>query len=419
MALRTKKTKKPSQQPFKKPIPLVLDRVDRLAGDGYHCAFTAMTEWRGHYYIAFRYADTHNPTCQGVIRIIRSKADFITIPSERMSVAAKWHHVKDIVIKDGDARDPKFIAIDDRDVLCVLYGVYFAHIGAGSVAHKRERDLVTCASFTHDGAAWGQAEQVSRPNYWLWSVIPVHEDEPSLYEYLYPDNVDDDEELARLKRKLKDKDDNPAIYAAAYHWGGRHEPTTINIFQSQHGYSYTWMNLLYGQKNPTEPVIFQPAAGKMVCMVRLDGSETFVMGHADFPYIKWDWHEIGEWFQPSSVIQWNDRWLASGRMCERDFGNWNTPSAGKSDHDTDYDWDNQAPVVSKVALFEIGEKFDSIQYVMDLPSRGDCAYTGMALSPDEDELLISYYSQHQRPDKTYMDAPVPADVYLAHVKMKV
>lgn len=408
--IRTRKRRMTKHRPAK----LTLGDVHRVpyGDDGYHNAFTDLIHWKGHYYLTFRHADSHAPSTPGVVRILRCE--------EHSIIQGAWQHVKDIEIKDGDARDPKFVTFLDpdadtpRDLLCVLYGVNFAHVGSGSIAHKRDRDLVTCASFTHDGSAWSRGEQVSRPNYWLWSAIPLHPDEPSLYEHMYPERDDDDPEIAELKRKLKSKQSNPAVYAAAYHWGDKHEPSSIHLFSSQYGYSYTWMNLIWAAKMPTEPVIFQPDAGKMVMMMRLDHSETCMLATADFPYNHWEMHEIGEWFQACSVIEWKGRWLVSGRKLERDFS-WD--KWGESEHDTDYDW-RRGTVSGQTAIYEIDPGHDALHWIMDLPSRGDCAYTGMALSPDSDTLLLSYYSQHQRPDKKWVDTPVPSDIFMAHITMK-
>jgi hypothetical protein len=353
-----------------------------VVADGYHNAFTDLIYWREAWYLAYRQAQSHAPRALGSIQILRSRD------------AETWKPVQTVTAPGGDARDPKFIR-PARGALGLVCGVYYPALGTTPALPIRPRTpyhLISNVTYTQNGTAWSTLEQAYRPNYWLWSTLPMP--------------VPQDEDALQ----------GTYLYGAAYHFGEEGDAQSIVLLRSTYGYGWMTMQTIYsGFDEPSEPVLFQPdlRTTDLACLVRT--GKNLQLGRAAAPYLDWTWTDLGMPVHAGAVAHVAGHLVVAGRLLwkrskpapRRRRWAWSDnldslPGAGSQ-------------YVSTCRLWTLEN--NTLMPLLTLESSGDCAYPGLVYDPGRNCLLVSYYSQHDYDPGMVIDQPVPADVYVATLKV--
>ena len=328
--------------------------IERLFADGYHNAFTDLLHWKGHYYLSFRTAQSHGLPPNGDAVVYRSE-DLVD-----WELCARLD-------TGGDDRDPKLIDAGDR--LGVVFGTWFPRWrgGNGSV-HNAENDLVSHIAVSRNGATWSTPRQVYGVNYWMWRILPTTE----------------------------------GFYCAAYHFGRRddRDMRSVHLLHSEDLFDWRLKCQMRSGGGPGEPVLYQPEPGRMRCVVRtLEPNHHSWIGDSKAPYTEWTWHDLGVMIHAPVVLEVGDRWITAGRSQEGDI--------------PEGDFERYEGFPHHTSAWEIDGT--RANYLLSVPSGGDCSYCGLAHGPNGD-VLMSYYSQHERIPLP-SDPPVPSDIYLARMSI--
>lgn len=255
----------------------------------------------------------------------------------------------------------------------MVFGTWFPRWrdGARSIVNE-PNDLISHISVSRDGLTWSTPQQVYGVNYWLWRILPTAE----------------------------------GYYCAAYHFACRNDRDmrTIHLLHSDDLFDWRLKGQMRAGGGPGEPVLYQPEPGHLRCIVRtLEPKNHSWIGQSRGSYNEWVWDDLGVMIHAPVVLEVGDQWIVAGRSQEDDL-----PSGSYTHYD-------DAPLHTATHHCSVwainGTKAD---YLVTVPSGGDCSYAGLAKGPD-DEILMSYYSQHERlplPSKF----PTPADVYLARFR---
>ena len=329
--------------------------VQRVFADGYHNAFTDLLYWKGHYYLSFRTAQSHGMPPAGDVVIYRS-ADL-----DAWELCA-------LMDTGGDDRDPKLIDAGDR--LGVVFGTWFPRWGddTRTVANATV-DLVSHVAVSRDGVCWSTPQQVYGVNYWLWRILPAE----------------------------------GGFYCAAYHFGRRddRDMRTMHLLYSEDLLDWHLTCQMRSGGGCGEPVLYQPGAGQMHCVVRtLEPRHHSWIGHSKAPYTAWTWADLGVMIHAPVMLQVGGRWLVAGRSQEEDL-----PAGSYEQYG--------AQLTHHTSVWEVVG--DRAEYLLTVPSGGDCSYAGLAAGP-EGEVLMSYYSQHEWLPLP-AGRPTPADIFLARFKI--
>ena len=134
--------------------------VDKIWGNGQHCAFTSIAEFQGKYYVTFREAQGHvfdsDGEARGKIRILVSED------------GDKWETLPPISKEGYDLRDPKLSVTPDGRLMVTLGGSVY-----------RNQKLITCephVMFSEDGKTFTEPQpivfksKVEGESEWLWRV---------------------------------------------------------------------------------------------------------------------------------------------------------------------------------------------------------------------------------------------------------
>ena len=119
--------------------------VDKIWGNGQHCAFTSIAEFKGKYYVTFREAQGHvfdsDGEARGNIRILVSED------------GNKWETLP-LIAKEGyDLRDPKLSVTPDGRLMVTLGGSIY-----------RNQKLVDCQPhvfFSEDGKTFTEVKSLT------------------------------------------------------------------------------------------------------------------------------------------------------------------------------------------------------------------------------------------------------------------
>ena len=350
-----------------------------LIADGMHNAFTDLCFWQDHYYLAFRKAQWHNIRPGGNILIYRTPHFMGPLLESTWTLCAE-------IDTGGDDRDPKFVTTENR--IAVVFGTYYSRWGDEERSIPNARfDLISHIAFSHNGTAWGLPIQVYRPDYWFWSV--------------------------------KQAVENPEWYwAVAYHfaapfYGEREIPDaqTIHLLGSEDLVRWYTFDAIFHDKyyqDISEPILLADYTRKtMRCMFRTE--ETAMMSHPFQSKEPITWRALNHVIHSPAAVLVGDTWILAGRsetikvqsIAKYDKKDKLYNPKNKYEHATD--------------LWMLGA--DCVQHILRLPSGGDCAYPGMVYDDLRNELIVSYYSQHERlPLQRGM--PFPADIYLARIGLE-
>jgi hypothetical protein len=177
------------------------------------------------------------------------------------------------------------------------------------------------------------------------------------------------------------KQSGGVYYSAAYTDGDQ----SVYLFSSTDGLTWTMGPLIYGVSadTPLETEITFMPSGKMLALIRMDGSDADLFGNVGPLRTKVCWSS-----PPFSSFD-----------CSAEF------MGERLDGPLDFQWQGRLFVIARrhlqptykkrTSLFEITGNFDggpvSISYVGDLPSAGDTSYAG-AVALDDHNMLLSWYS---------------------------
>ena len=364
---------------------LTLKSVTRIAATGMHCAFTSLCQYQGFTYVAYRQAQSHNPTPPGHIVIQRST------DLETWEVAA-------ILRTGGDDRDPHLVATDDR--LYCVWGAYTPYYDpwTGRLSALCT-DLWTYGAWSVDGTAWGPPYRLCRPGSWLWTCIEDHipPPEPGL--------------LTRAMGRTAEPVLDPLWYGVSYDVGDGvidrcHTLTLWHASKSPMLWK-RWAMMIDAAKassdwQPSEPALLWRDADTLGCIVRTEHETLY--GEASRPFVAWTWEPLGGLGKagvhaPAVLAVPGVGWLLAGREY----------LAGKRRGDK--------PLVCGTSLWTLDPAQPCVMRILRLPSNGDCSYPGLVWDAERGEVLVSLYSQHER-DTTIVGMPHAADVYLARLTVE-
>lgn len=133
----------PAVSAERNPLPATPSSETRIVSDGNHNAFSALTRWRGDYWLAFRRGTGH----------VARDGDLIVL---RSSDTANWTNVIKFDVS-GDDRDAQFLVADQKLLL------YINSLNSGSF------DVFVSA--TEDGQVWTDPQRIYQPGFILWKPI--------------------------------------------------------------------------------------------------------------------------------------------------------------------------------------------------------------------------------------------------------
>lgn len=319
-----------------------------------HHAFTSIVKWRGAWYLAHRSAENHGIMPPGIVQILKS-TDGETWETNTTLI---WGHQNrrrtpflSPYVLDGDVRDPRLCA--STEALYVICGTYLPkHPNATLADRPAENIIQSMVAYTEDGMEWTTLEPISRPNYWIWSAMPLQQ----------------------------------SWIAAAYHVGAYTEASSLHLLSGPSLFDLVpaaniydgatclkdGAEYLYPHASPCEPVLYTPTAHTIACCARSEAGMD--IGVSQYPWQDWRWHNTKVMIHPSAVFRVGDTWLLAGREL----------SALKTTRGTAY--------ATYTSLWELNAQ--TVTWRLRLPSSGDTGYAGICQGRAPNELFVSYYSQH-------------------------
>lgn len=388
--------------------------VHPIVQDGYHNAFCGFTCWRGYYYVSYRTGDSHNPYPGGEIVILRMHAD--DVRNAPVIVGGSYWKEVARISTPGDDRDPHLVA--DDDWIWCSFATYYPRWGHESkaVTSNMTRDYITHISSSPNGTAWSRPYQVFRPGYWLWSVVPVS----------FTDKAGGDDVV---------------WYGAAYHTGDAWDTMhSLHLLRSEERIWWTHRAVMYWSQDiltakPSEPCLYIPRQGELACVARLENGMLY--GAATYPYGKWDWTVYTTTIHAPSVVQVNGKVFIVARSRRDELPDYVPPKMPKSTFRTSKSFrvphDSSDGMVKPSALTPMDlyctalwelcfvdehDTTPTLRHLLTLPSWGDTSYAGTHWDAEHQELLVAYYSMHDRkPLPTTLTMMSPSDVFLARIAL--
>jgi hypothetical protein len=264
---------------------------------------------------------------------------------------------------DRDIRDPHFFIVGD--LLCFkaltrVPGVSTRDTGAQTLA------VESCST---DGAAWSERRVIGPTGYGFWRVV----------------------------------ERDGTYYSAAYRDGD----DQVVLFSSTDGASWTQGPVIYdvAADTPSETELTFTAAGRMLALIRMDGTDTELLGDQGRLRTKVCWAEppYGSFDCPQEL---------SGQRLDGPVAFWDRGRlfVAARKH-------LQGTGKKRTALFEIEGGLEggtlSIKEWGELPSAGDTAYLG-AVRLDADRFLVSWYAGDLDADEIwFLGMMNPSDIWIA------
>ena len=363
---------------------LLLKSIERIPTPSLHCAFTSICQWRGHTYIAYRQAQSHNPNPPGHIIIQRSH------DLQTWEVAAELR-------TGGDDRDPHLIVTEDR--IYTVWGAYTPYYDAWAGRLSATcADLWTYGAWSVDGTAWGPAYRLCRPWSWLWTCVEDRQPtpEPGL--------------LTRAMGRTAEPTPAPLWYGASYDIGDGTVDRchSLTFWRGASPLLWErWAIMIDPTKTssdwqPSEPALFWKDADTLGCIARTEQETLY--GEAVRPFVVWTWEPLGGLGEagihaPAVLVLQNVGVLVAGREY----------AAGKRQGDK--------PLTCCTTIWRLDPGKPQVTAPLRLPSAGDCSYPGLVWDAERQEVLIVWYSQHDR-DTTIVGMPHAADIYLGRLTVE-
>jgi hypothetical protein len=293
--------------------------------NGAHNAFTDLIRWNNDFYLAYRSAPSHIS--------FQSK-----IVVQRSADAKTWTTLADLPYPGEDIRDPKLAVIGGKLFLYALKNV-----------DPMAEPYGTVFSSSPDGQSW-QPWQDVEPGWLFWR--------PQTY-------------------------DNKTWYGAAYST----KQDQVALFQTQDGWNWSKVSVISSGERQSETAITFTADGKMVGVIRLEGSGDLLPAtlivNSSYPFQKWTSvrSQVTRLDGPS-IFSYHGLVFAIGRS---------EPAGGLV-------FGEQGGLFNKkrTSLYQVTDS--GLRKMSDLPGDGDTSYTAIVIQGDEG--FVSYYS-----NDTSLDLP--------------
>lgn len=336
-----------------------------------HHAFTDLCLWKGQYWCAYRIARTHNIVPKGVIHLEKWKYPFSSSPYEENGKSCT-----DFTHEEGDMRDPRFFVTPE--VLYLYCGIYLPHpayatyTGAALSPDPGSNILMTHVAYTTDGKHWSDMSPLLRPNYWGWSVLSFRK----------------------------------SFYLASYHTGILNEEgSSIMLWKGSTPFFFTPIGVIYNNDPfdkdmaffPSEPLLsWSPESGYFECYLRTENGMDIGISGDERPG-SWRWVHTNAQIHPSAILRTQHGVLVAARTIH-------TRKSKRGGLSTTMTTD----------LYRMSERYP--EHLLTLPSDRDTGYCGLEYGKGVNEILLSYYSQHEM--KTHKEPLLyftGAQVYLARI----
>ena len=377
--------------------------IGTIASGTFHLGFTSLCQWRGNYYVSYRKALSHGITPKGSI-VVKTCDTAYDTPSSITDENGWLQYSHDITHPDGDCRDPRLVPT--KEALWMMCGCYLPapqYTNFSGLSNISSDNLiVTHLTYTTNGYDWAPLIPILAPQHWGWSILPL----------------------------------NNGYLLASYVTGKTHESASIVLWSGQ-----SLLNLLplgtmyegasiekedtsyrYPDRSPSEMVLYHPSPDTVACFLR---TTTFMnLGISPTSRLDWRWRTCNKeiiidddgtpaWYatndmiHPSAILKTNHGWILAVRRCKPVYKA--VAARKKSQIDIDH-------YVSTTDLYEVHGQY--VKHRLTLPSGGDCAYAGLCHGINEDEIFVSYYSQHEYDKQGEFGTTLPSsNIYLANVKI--
>lgn len=277
--------------------------------------------------------------------------------------ARQWTQVAEIAQPELDLRDPKLAVIHDR-----------LHLYALKNEHLEPEPYVTVHATSEDGLRWSQIRELE-PKGWLFWQPKSH--------------------------------DGETWYVTAY-W---HEHGKSMLLRSRDGIQWDKVSDIHdGDRNDETALEFMDD-GRMLVTARLEGERAWHQGSPDAatllavagpPYTTWT-KTVSKTTRLDGPVLFRHggRIYAVGRFDPEGYDSWYHHSSlfGRK----------------RTAIYEVRE--DALIRLSDLPSAGDTAYAGVALT--DGFLYVSYYSSDiERDYPWYLGLVTDSNVLMARIPLE-
>jgi hypothetical protein len=293
---------------------------------------TDLIRWEGQLYCTFREGDGHVPGLTGVNGRIR-------ILRAENPAGQDWKTIAVLEEAGVDLRDPKLSTMPDGRLMVIMGGSFYRG--------EERLGMHSRVSFSdRNGLNFSLPRPIDVPDHigtkadWLWRVT-WHEGTAWGAMYAVPEK---------------------GVYR-------------MHLVKSSDGIA--WENVIrFAVPSPSETTLRFDAEGTMHAWIRTSGRpQDAWTGTAPPPYTDWNLQRIGETFAgPNFVALPGGAWLAGARLDQREPFN-------------------------HTAIGTLDFKRGKFTRLFALPSRGDNGdngYPGFVVDEDRGEVLVSYYSAHER-----------------------
>lgn len=328
----------------------------RSGGICAHNENTDLIAFEGATYLVHRTAESQVLGPNSALHVLRTTDD-----------GGHWEMLANIpALPDRDLRDPHFYVIDGKLAIKALTRL------PRTTPRDSNVDTIAVGTQSADsGRTWTPLANIGPVTWSFWSILDV----------------------------------GGVHYTAAYEDGDQ----SVVLYSSANGIDWTKGALIYGvaADTPLETEIVEMPSGKMLALVRMDGTDEELLGFqgrlrtavcwADPPFSSWSCPQVLDGQRLDGPVHfWNEgRLFVVARKHYLEAAN-----------------------RKRTSLFEITGDFDggslAIHEIGELPSTGDTAYAGVAPAKQSGEFLVTWYSSPLTIDGPWGRAILgPTDIWQA------
>ena len=180
------------------------------------------------------------------------------------------------------------------------------------------------------------------------------------------------------------------LYATAYSAGEKKENWGSYLFASKDGKNFEKLTtILKGEyANETDLFFEEKKCYAVVRRVKRNIRQNSVLGISEYPFKEWKTYYLNEIIMAPAIFKFKEKLYVAGRIIE----------------DENY----------KTAVLSIDIEKKKVKKEIILPSGGDTSYCGSIV--ENDNLYLSYYSQHELEKKESKVGENASGIYLAIIK---
>lgn len=225
--------------------------------DGYHNAFTDITEFNGRYYCTFRHSTAH----------AGEPGDVYVLASDNLE---DWALVTTLSASEDD-RDPKFFRFDDR-LGVVFYGIPDV---------SKTPSGVTYVCYSEDGSTYSEPQPIGPENLWFWKIRPFQ----------------------------------GRLYATAYSYPTPKSDWGSYLYVSEDGVRFSKVSTIVQGQCANESHALFKEEGTCYVIVRRETDEiTPLLAVARPPYTEWETHELDLKLQGPHIFEFKGQVYLAGRF---------------------------------------------------------------------------------------------------------